>query len=250
MNRVLFVVFAVLLSFGYVNAQISPAPVGYSCAVDVFSEAFEGGVPSGWEISTDNYTGPLRTYTNGLEGWFLHTGTTFTPGTGPTGAFEGSSYIYCEGSGPILRADTASLTSPMITLPNNPDLAMSFYTNLYGPTGSTGTFGVYIFSNGTKSSLLTPVASNTHTSASTWEQVYLDLSVYAGQSVQIMFQGIKPPIGGADVDISIDQIEICSAEPVAVPSVSTWGVIILMLLMLIVTTQAMAVKPTLVRVRS
>ena len=93
-------------------AQISPVPASYSCDDVIFSESFEAGIPAGW--SNLNLDAVKLMSIN--DGWVIDRDTTFTTGTGPSGAENGDFYAYCDGSGPIARDLEVFLTTPSISI--------------------------------------------------------------------------------------------------------------------------------------
>ena len=214
-------------------AQISPAPGDFTCDVTIFSESFEGGIPVGWsDVALDAFK--LGTSFN--EGWVIDRDTTFTPNVGPNGAQDGDFYIYCDGSGPIGRGTVATMTTPLISIPNVNVPVLTFYLNMHGQSGA---FMVSIIDGTTKTQVLAPVDGDVpdgiHT-ADEWELIYIDLSDYMNKDIQIEFGATKPKIpttGPIEGDISVDNVLICSSV-VTIPTLGQWSLILLALLVLII----------------
>ena len=213
------------------SAQIAPVTDGFLCDINRYTESFESGLPTGWTgLKLD--TAKLGGFN---EGWVLDQGMTFTPNTGPDAAQDGTFYIYCDGSGPIGRSDTARLVSPVINTGASLEPALQFYLNMHGQSGS---LTVNIIDGSNKYQALGPISAmvpgGLHAS-SVWEEIFIDLSNYQAKDIQIEFVTMKP--AGASVgDIAIDNIRICNSTA-TVPTLSEWAVIILMQLLLIIAIQ-------------
>lgn len=239
--RIINLYLILLLAFlylGEINGQIAPSPVDFACDQVIYTESFEAGVPQGWmDLGIDQY----KTGTSFNEGWVIDRDTTFTAGTGPNGAEEGDFYAYCDGSGPIGRGETASMLSPPIEIPDAYVPALTFYLNMHGRAGS---FEVNIVPNGESPISILPAVSadipgGLH-DAGEWEQIYVSLDAYKNQSVQLEFVTTKPS-GVNEGDIAIDHISICtSVEPVTVPAMGQWGVMILFMICIILGVVAIS----------
>ncbi len=213
----------------FLQAQtISPPPLDFACEENLFSENFESGIPSDWLVESSLYTGPLRAYADFLAGWFHHSGPTDSPGTGPDEAYEGDFYVYCEGTGPALRGEMVTLTSPAIDLSVGAVINISFFLNMHGPSAS---LAVHVIEGGVVTNVLPAVAGGIH-SSSEWEEVYIDISDWRNKTIQIQFEAVKPGFG-LNGDISIDAVQVCGSFA-RVPTLSEWAIIILMLTMMVV----------------
>ncbi len=214
-------------------AQISPTPSNFVCDEIIFNESFEGGIPVGWNgVALDAY----KSGTSFNQGWVIDRDTTFTPDVGPNGAQDGDFYVYCDGSGPIGRGSIASMTTPLISIPDVNAPALTFYLNMHGQSGS---FMVNIIDGATKTQVIAPVDGDVlggiHM-ADEWEPIYVDLSAYKNKDIQIEFGATKPSApttGSKEGDISVDNIVICSSVP-TIPTLGQWGLILLSLLVLII----------------
>ncbi|MFT6808301.1 MAG: hypothetical protein ACJA01_001525 [Saprospiraceae bacterium] len=219
---------SLLIGINKIEGQISQVPDDFICDVPSFSESFENGIPAGW-IGLESDSAKLSAFN---EGWVIDQGATFTPNTGPSAAQDGTFYIYCDGSGPISRSDTASLLSPIINTGASRSPALQFYVNMHGQSGS---LIVNVLEGGNKTQVLGPISAaipgGLHL-ASVWEEVFIDLSAYQAKDIQIEFATIKPAGSNAG-DIAIDNIRICNSTN-AVPTLSEWAIMVLMLIILIV----------------
>jgi len=214
------------------SAQIAPAPGEFACDQTIFSESFESGIPAGW---TDIALDAFKTGTSFNQGWVIDRDTTFTANVGPDMAQDGDFYVYCDGSGPIGRGAVATMTSPVINIPDVNVPALTFYLNMNGQSGS---FMVNILEGTTSTNVISPVNGDVpggiH-AGDEWEQLYVDLTPWIGKDIQIEFGGTKPAAPTSvprEGDIAIDNITICSSV-VTVPTLGEWSLIILGLITMI-----------------
>ncbi len=99
-----------------------------------YEESFEGlpnstTLPDGWSQG-------------GVRNWEVQSNGTPSGNTGPTSAFEGSNYIYCETSSPAVTGDTFIADSPAISALNAPTNTLTFQLSRIGAT--MGTLSVYM----------------------------------------------------------------------------------------------------------
>jgi len=220
-------VFFLFLLQHALSAQIAPAPDGFSCDQIIYAESFESGVPAGWtDLGVDQY----KSGASFNEGWVIDRDTTFTTGTGPDGAQDGDFYAYCDGSGPVGRNSEARMLSPLIDIPDVNAPVLTFYLNMYGQSGS---FRLNVIPAGGSATTVVPtvngdVPGGIH-GPDVWELIYLDMSAFINQSVQLEFMTNKPSSVNIG-DISIDNVTICSS-PNTVPTLGEWGIIALFLLL-------------------
>ncbi len=217
------------------DGQISQVPVDLSCEIILLSEDFEFGIPVDW-MTINSDAAKLGDFN---EGWILDRDTTYTIGTGPDMAQSGDYYVYCDGSGPILRESQVPLRSPEISLTGITRPSLTFYLNMHG---TSGLFFVNVVTETTIDKVLPDVNGNVangiHASTE-WEKIYVDLTPYTNQSVRLEFVTIKPegsvsPPG----DIAIDNILVCG-NSISIPTLSQWGFICLALIMLIFGSAAL-----------
>lgn len=103
------------------TVQLTYTPPPPACSL---LEGFEGIVPgpgsypAGWSDG------------GGTHAWRANTGGTSTTTTGPTGAFEGTQYVYCETSFPVVPGDTFILDTRSYTDPTVTEV--SFYVSRIG----------------------------------------------------------------------------------------------------------------------
>lgn len=154
-----------------------------------------------WEIGS-----PQSTSSNGitLQPNSGHIG----PGALVTGLAAGSSVGTFD-----IDSGVTSVLSPEITLPNVPELELSFeYSFSYLDNASNDDyFSVSILSNGVTTELFDDHAHNSNQESS-WTFVNLDISAYAGQTIQIQFEAADM-LGASLVEAAVDDV-VVEALPV------------------------------------
>ncbi|KAB8153664.1 DUF5011 domain-containing protein [Kordia sp. TARA_039_SRF] len=137
--------------------------------------------------------------------WTLRTGTTPSRRTGPSSATSGSFYIYVEasGNGTGYPNKQAIINSPCYDLTNEVNASFSFSYHMYG-ANDMGTISLDISSDNAAS--WTTIWSATGNKGNQWNAVTVDVSEYAGQSVQFRFNRVT---GGTwQADVAIDSIAL------------------------------------------
>ena len=79
--------------------------------------------------------------------WTIQTGGTPSSSTGPSGAFNGTYYIYMESSSPNYPSKVANLVSPCIDLTSAQNAELRFHYNMCG--AAMGALNVQLSTNGT-----------------------------------------------------------------------------------------------------
>jgi hypothetical protein len=131
-----------------------------------------------------NVTGDQRDFTR-------QTGPTVSANTGPSGAHEGSWYVYAETSSPALTGDRYWLqTASAFTA--GPSTELTFYYHMYGITIGTANIYVSTDSGLAWSSALWTLAGQQQTgTGDPYNLVTVDLSSYAGQSILVRLEYIR-----------------------------------------------------------
>lgn len=166
------------------NFSILAAPAS---AVGIpYAESFESGVGDWVQSATDGMN------------WTWDSAGTPSAGTGPTAAQHGTYYLYTEASG--FTNLSAQLTCWFdLTTSSQPEL--SFYYHMYG--ANMGTLKLLASTDGSNWDTL---FTRTGDQGNAWIQATLDLSAYAGQYVQLKFDGTTG--AGFASDITIDNVTI------------------------------------------
>ncbi|MGB1018903.1 MAG: GEVED domain-containing protein, partial [Chitinophagales bacterium] len=174
-------------------------PVAYAAP---FCEGFEGGSINCWgnETATDQFD------------WTVNSGGTTSGGTGPSAANGGSQYVYTETSSPIVNGDIAILYSVAVDLTALTTPAIDFYYHMYGAGMDTdGTFSVDVSTDGTTwVNLFTKMGNQ----GNQWNNGYVEMPAYAGDTVIFRFSGIVSSAGTAyENDFALDDFCVIEALP-------------------------------------
>jgi hypothetical protein len=186
--------------------NVAEPSTGCSGGISTFpySEGFEGSLGAWTQSTADDLN------------WTVTSGGTPSSGTGPSSAFEGSSYIFVEASGlntgyPDKRA---IITSPCFDLVGIATPIFSFQYHMFG-AADMGSIAVEISDDDGET--WANLWSQTGNQGSQWLKVNLDLSAYIGSSVQIRFNRF---VGSTwQADIAIDNINLTDGV-IVLPSCS------------------------------
>jgi M6 family metalloprotease-like protein len=134
--------------------------------------------------------------------WSRHSGSTISGNTGPSGASDGTYYLYTESSSPNYPSKTATVYKDFnfATL-DSPQFSFDYH--MYG--GSMGTLSLEASTNG-GSTFDNPAAwSLSGDQGDVWNTQIVDLSAYAGNaSVRLRFRGVTST--SFTSDFSIDNV--------------------------------------------
>jgi PKD repeat protein len=193
-----------LVDVGVTNAEgvavTVPAAFAYSSLP--YFETFEvgGALPAEWTHAA----------TNDFD-WAVDLGGTPSTNTGPsvdhTLGNPSGHYVYTEASSPNYPSRTAELLSPTLSTDGASNLTLSFWYHMYG--SAMGSLHVDVSVNGVwQDDVATPLAGD---QGNEWKQASVDLSAYAGSSVQLRFRGIT----GSSYrgDMAIDDVRLVDAPP-------------------------------------
>ncbi|SEP76067.1 Por secretion system C-terminal sorting domain-containing protein [Hyunsoonleella jejuensis] len=175
-------------------------------AVFPYTQGFEGSIGDWSQSSADDLD------------WLVNSNNTPSNNTGPSGAVQGSSYIYVEASGnntgyPNKRA---IINSPCFDLSNATGADFSFQYHMFG-AADMGTIDLEI-SNDDGASWIS-IWNQSGNQGNSWFVVNLDLSTYAGGSIQLRFNRF---VGSTwQADIAIDDINLTTIEEDTIAPVIT-----------------------------
>ena len=140
--------------------------------------------------------------------WALRTGGTPSDNTGPSGAFEGTHYIYVEASDPNFGGKTTILNSPCFDFPNGGGLEASFHYQMTG--NSVGTIRLEAREDG--STTWTELWSQSGDQGAAWIEQNVDLGAYAGDTVQLRFRGTTNSSWQGDIAIDAFGISTSTSD--------------------------------------
>lgn len=214
-----------MLSVTIATSQVPTNTESRPCVNNLLEEDFSATTPVGWEGDFMLVMPPLQ------EGWILQSGASpDAPSTGADGAASGDYYLYLETNGPSPTMSVNTINTPAIELTDvHPSLRFNVLMNGTG----IGHLKVNVLSGpgfGTSENVLT-LTGPQHASSdvSNWEEAFVSLSQYEGQTIKVAFEGMK--LTNNQGDIAIDLVQVCSE--VFVPTLGEWAIICLGLMLLI-----------------
>jgi len=171
------------------------------------------GLCNSFESDLDGFTQA----TNDDLNWTRKSGSTSSSATGPSSAYDGTSYMYIESSSPNFGGKLGRLISKCFDLDNSSKTALSFRYHMYGNT--MGSLKVNIINSNNQS---TEVFSVSGDQGNSWKEAIVDLSSYLNQDIKIEFVGITG--SSYRSDIAIDKICLSNAPacdpPTAINEIS------------------------------
>lgn len=187
------------------SATPNPTPITCTSTISSFpyNEGFEGSTGAWTQSSNDDID------------WTNQSGGTPSSSTGPTAADEGSYYMYIEASSPNYPSKTASLLSPCFNLGSLSSPVLAFSYNMYGAAMGTLNIDVSDDSGNTWNNGAWSLSGDQGTS---WTQVQLDLSSYAGSTIMIRFRGVTGTNYTSDMCIDGFSIKETATTPPPTPS--------------------------------
>ncbi|MDH7448160.1 T9SS type A sorting domain-containing protein [Aquimarina sp. 2201CG14-23] len=161
-----------------------------------YSESFEGSLGAWSQSTTDDIN------------WTVNSGGTPSNSTGPSGAVDGSSYIYVEasGNGTGYPNKVAILNSPCINFNGVSSPTLNFQYHMLGSNINS----LAVEARTDNSGNWTSVFSRSGVQGSNWNTASVDLSAYAGEgSVQLRLNVVTGNGSqGWQSDIAIDDLSI------------------------------------------
>ncbi|MFD2725641.1 immunoglobulin-like domain-containing protein [Hyunsoonleella rubra] len=175
------------------------ACTGTSIASFPYNEGFEGSIGDWSQSTADDLN------------WLVNSNATPSQSTGPSGAIEGSSYIYVEASveGTGYPNKRAIISSPCFDLTGMIQATFSFKYHMFGAS-DMGTIDLEVSNdNGTN---WTSLWSQSGNQGDTWLSVDVNLDAYVGSSVQLRFNRF---VGSTwQADIAIDDVVVTTFDGV------------------------------------
>ncbi|MEP4091316.1 reprolysin-like metallopeptidase [Reichenbachiella sp.] len=182
-------------SNGSINATTLDPVSGCVGGISAFpyAEGFESGLGAWTQSSADDID------------WTVDASGTPSNNTGPSSATEGSNYLYVEssGNGTGFPNKVATINSPCIDLSAQSAATVTFSYHMYGAT--MGSLNLQASTDGAAWASLWSLSGN---QGNTWSSANVDLTAYAGGSVQLRFVGTTN--SSYTSDMAIDKLNISS----------------------------------------
>ncbi|MDC7998627.1 T9SS type A sorting domain-containing protein [Gilvibacter sediminis] len=163
-----------------------------------YAESFENTIGAWTQSTTDDLN------------WTVLSGSTGSSNTGPAGAQDGNYYIYVEasGNGTGYPNKTAVITSPCFDLSSLSTPSFNFRVHQFG-SSDMGTILLQISNDDGIN--WTTLWSQSGNQGNAWSAQNIDLTTYAGQSVQLRFSRTTGSTWQAD--IALDNISLTDGVP-------------------------------------
>ncbi len=167
-----------------------------------YNEGFENTLGAWTQSSSDDIN------------WTLDANGTPSNNTGPSGAVQGSYYVYIEasGNGAGFPNKRAILNSPCINLNSQSAASASFRYHMLG--NSVGTLTLEVSTDDGLS--WTGIWTRSGSQGSAWQTANVDLSTYVGGGIQLRFNGVTS--SSWQGDIVIDDLRISNTPTTSVAS--------------------------------
>jgi len=182
---------------GAASINVTTQSAGMSCSSTVaspYSEGFESGLGGWTQASGDDFN------------WTRRTGGTPSNNTGPSGAYEGSYYLYVEASSPNYSNKTGIIESPCFDLSGESSATFSFRYHMYGASS----MGSLTLQATTDDSSWSTVWSESGNQGNSWAQASVDMSAYAGGDVKLRFVGTTGSTWQGDM--AVDALDLSSGS--------------------------------------
>ncbi|MDO6621431.1 DUF5011 domain-containing protein [Oceanihabitans sp. 1_MG-2023] len=177
---------------------VSEAPSGTGCSGAItsfpYSEGFESGFGAWSQDSTDDFD------------WTSRSGATPSSNTGPSSASAGSQYVFMESSSPNYSAKRAILNSPCFDLSGESQAIFEFAYHMYGAS-AMGSLALEVSSN--DGSSWASIWSASGNQGNSWKTAAVDLSAYAGATVQLRFNGVTGTTWQGDM--AVDAVSLSTS---------------------------------------
>ncbi len=164
-----------------------------------YNEGFESGLGAWTQGSGDDFD------------WIRQSGRTPSNNTGPSGAIEGSFYVYVETSNPNNPNRTTILNSPCFDLSGETSASFTFRYQMTG--NAVGELKLEASANNGGS--WTEVWSRSGNQGAAWASANVDLTSYTGDSVQLRFTGTSGTSWQGDM--AVDNISLSAGGGTTTP---------------------------------
>jgi len=185
------------------NTLLAPINCTSGANTSLYATDFEGSFPAEWS----------NTATSNPQ-WQYNTGGTGSFGTGPSGAFSGTGYIYLECSGGGLGdADTIYPSSALDLTQALNEARITFYYHMFG--GDMGELLVQVSNDGgaTWTTEFSQIGQNQTSETDPWIPVGINLNAYIGSMIDYRIIGVRGNGFEGDMAIDLFNIETCVTCP-------------------------------------
>ena len=198
---------------GDITTQINVAANDNPCGIAISSFPYEEGFETG-------FGGFFASPTNDFD-WVRQTGSTPSSGTGPGQANGGTYYVYMEASSPNYPNKNAILNAPCFDFQtaDSSQLGIGFYYHMDGSS-----LGQVVLEASTDGSVWNALLTLSSREGIFWQYAQVSLAEYAGQQVQIRFNGTTA--NSWQGDMAIDDIvvgNLTTAPGSRTAESSTWA---------------------------
>lgn len=171
---------------------------------------FESLTPSNAFVEEDCWTEASP----GFYNWDVSGGGTPSFDTGPAAAFSGSNFLFTEASSGA-QGDEAFLVSPLIDVSSLSVPALFFYYHMFGADMGTLHVDVDDGSGAGYVNVFSLSGPQQLAQGDPWIEQIIDLSAYAGQTIQLRFRGERG--SSFESDMAIDDVRVDEAPPCLKP---------------------------------
>ena len=158
------------------------------------TEGFENGVSNICQSISDDFD------------WTLNSGATNSRRTGPSDAYEGDNYVFCEASSPNNPNKKATFRGSCYDLSGTSSANIDFWTHMYGK--HTGTLELDVSTD--EGQTWTSVWSMLGNRGDSWLNILVDLSDFTGGTMTYQFT--TTTLNGYAGDIALDNITIATTS--------------------------------------
>ncbi len=180
-----------------INVTTLSANNGGSCPNAVsnfpYHQGFENTIGNWTQNSNDDFD------------WTVRSGSTPSSNTGPSGAAEGTYYVYMESSSPNYSNKRAILTSPCFDFSNVSNPQLTFKYHMYGDANKMGSLALEVSSD--NGATWTSVWNKAGNQGNAWYSASVDLSAYAGNTIKLRFNGITGTTWKGDMAVDAFNIQ-------------------------------------------
>ncbi|MBQ0737079.1 reprolysin-like metallopeptidase [Aquimarina celericrescens] len=155
---------------------------------------------------TESFENTLEDWTQGSGddfNWSINSNGTSSRNTGPSGAAQGTFYVYMEASRPNYPSKRAILNSPCFDLSNSIVANFTFQYHMYG-SANMGSLALEASSD--NGLTWNTVWSKSGNQGNSWQSESIDLGSYTGGALQLRFNGITGNTWQGDM--AIDDVNL------------------------------------------